>query len=207
MILIPSTSQLGQDITVIEHYNKKRRGFYVEIGANDGMNLSNTYILEHNYNWRGICVEPDPRKIFALQNNRPRSTCVDAAIYSYSGGLEPFTLSENDGLYSGLTKHLNATREEIGTPEHIYVKTMTLLDLLEEYKAPRFIEYLSLDTDGSEFQILNAFDFSKYEFGIIDVEHNYIEPNRSQIRNVLESNGYVFVGSNHWVDRYRHNTV
>jgi FkbM family methyltransferase len=205
--MIPSTSQLGQDITVIEHYNKKRRGFFVEIGANDGILLSNTHLLEKHYNWRGICVEPDPRKIFALKNNRPRSTCVDSAIYTYSGGLEPFTLSENDGLYSGLTKHLNATREEIGTPEQIHVKTLSLLDLLEEYKAPRFIEYLSLDTEGSEFQILNAFDFSKYEFGIIDVEHNFIEPNRSQIRNVLESNGYVFVGENHWDDRYRHNTV
>ena len=53
-------SQLGQDLDVIKHYNFKENGFFVEIGANDGISLSNTYLLEKKYNWKGLCIEPLP---------------------------------------------------------------------------------------------------------------------------------------------------
>jgi len=55
-----SYSQLGQDLEVLKFYNNKENGFFIEIGASDGLNLSNTYLLETQYKWKGICCEPIP---------------------------------------------------------------------------------------------------------------------------------------------------
>ena len=60
-----SYSQLGQDLKVLEFYNNKLDGFFIEIGASDGINLSNTYLLEKNHNWKGICVEPIPNNLLS----------------------------------------------------------------------------------------------------------------------------------------------
>ena len=72
---------------------------------------------------------------------------------------------------------------------------MTLLDLLDKYEAPNFIEYISIDTEGSEYEILRVFDFTKYNFGLMHIEHNYEEPKRSLIKNLLLNNGYKYIGS------------
>jgi hypothetical protein len=61
--------------------------------------------------------------------------------------------------------------------------------LLRKYKSPKYIDYLSIDTEGSEYEILNAFDFNEYKFGIITVEHNYT-PEREKIFTLLSSKGY-----------------
>jgi hypothetical protein len=79
-------------------------------------------------------------------------------------------------------------------------------DLLVTANAPKFMEYLSLDTEGTEYDILKALDFSKWVFGLIDVEHNFEEAKRESIRRLLESNGYVFLRQNKWDDCYIHHT-
>ena len=86
-------SQLNQDVDVIQFYKNKENGYFIEIGANDGINLSNTYLLEKNYNWKGICVEPIPDIFNKLKNNRPNSICVNKAIYSYSDMILKFNRS------------------------------------------------------------------------------------------------------------------
>jgi len=69
------------------------------------------------------------------------------------------------------------------------------------------LHYLSLDTEGSELEILKSVDFQKYIFGLIDVEHNYVEPRRSQIKNLLTSNGYIYIRENRWDDCYKHQSM
>jgi FkbM family methyltransferase len=198
-----SKSQLQQDLNVINHYNHKRRGYFVEIGANDGVKLSNTYLLETQFNWKGICVEPILSTFQELKVNRPNSICVEKAVYNRSNMLVDFYIYNDDTLYSGISDHLTSHKSMVeNNKTWDKTPTITLLDLLDEAKAPKFIEYLSLDTEGSEYEILKAFDFSKYEFGIIDVEHNFIEPQRSQIRELLEANGYIYNGANQWDDNY-----
>jgi hypothetical protein len=83
------------------------------------------------------------------------------------------------------------------------VETVTLMDLLSDHQAPRFIDFLSIDTEGSEYEILKEFDFSKYSFGVICVEHNFTE-NRERISNLLTRNGYsqVFGEYSEWDDWY-----
>jgi len=66
-----SHSQLGQDLQVLSFYNNKKSGFYIEIGASDGIYLSNTYLLEQN-NWNGICVEPIPKNFNLLKKKQTK---------------------------------------------------------------------------------------------------------------------------------------
>jgi hypothetical protein len=119
-----------------------------------------------------------------------------------------FDIANNSILLSGITQHIDVHRSTVDKNKtSIAVSTITLLDVLDQAKAPAFIEYLSLDTEGSEYEILKAFDFSRYTFGLIDVEHNFIEPRRTHIRDFLVANGYEFLGENKWDDRYKHASV
>ena len=83
----------------------------------------------------------------------------------------------------------------MGDQDQYPVVTISLGDLLNFYKAPREIDYLSIDTEGSEYEILSAFDFAKYKIKIITVEHNWTD-NRKKIFDLLLSNGYQQVHDN-----------
>jgi FkbM family methyltransferase len=203
-----SFSQLGQDLEVLKFYKYKYEGFFIEIGASDGINLSNTYLLEKDYKWKGICVEPIPKIFKLLCNNRPNSLCCNNAVYNDSNKDILFDIANNYDLLSGISKHIDHHKETVDSNKtQIIVKTITFNDLLEKYNAPLFIDYLSLDTEGSELEILKSVNLNKYTFGLIDVEHNYIEPRRSQIRELLTSNGYNYIKANHLDDCYKHKSI
>jgi FkbM family methyltransferase len=184
-------SQFGQDRHVINTiYNHKRDGFFVEIGAYDGVESSNTYAMEKDYGWKGLCVECNPRFYDILQRTRNCYTS-NHAIYNVNGAVLDFY---DSGGYAGLVEtnnHQHIIRDPI-----IKVTTKTLTTILDDIQAPSFIEFLSLDTEGSEYEILKAHDFDKYKFGYICVEHNRIEKNRKAIRELLESKGYQFYREN-----------
>jgi FkbM family methyltransferase len=201
-------SQLGQDLSVIKFYNNKRNGFFVEIGASDGKELSNTYLLETEYGWSGICAEPIPSKFDTLIQNRPNSKCCNDAVYSESGLELLFDIANNYDLLSGISDHIDKHKTDVeANKTQITVKTISFGDLLDKYSAPFFIDYLSLDTEGSELEILKSIDLKKYTFGLIDVEHNFVEPRRTNIRTLLETAGYIYVRENQFDDCYRHNSV
>ena len=189
-------SQFGQDRHVINTiYNHKRDGFFVEIGAYDGVESSNTYAMEKGYGWKGLCVECNPRFYQTLIRTR---NCYKSnhAVYNVNGAVLDFY--DSDG-YAGLVETNN--HQHITNDPTIKVTTKTLTTLLDEIQAPPFIEFLSLDTEGSEYDILKAHDFDKYKFGYICVEHNRIDKNRKSIRELLESKGYRFYrenGDSHW---------
>jgi len=201
-----SYSQLNQDIEVLQHYNNKKNGYFVEIGASNGIELSNTYLLETEYNWKGICVEPIPERYELLCKNRPNSLCSNKAVYIESNLILSFDIANDCDLLSGLSNHIDYHKEKVdNNKRQINVETILLNDLLEESNSPLFIDYLSLDTEGSELEILKSINFSKYIFGIIDVEHNYVEPRRTDIYNLLLEHGYKYKGENEWDDSYFYN--
>jgi FkbM family methyltransferase len=203
-----SYSQFGQEVEVIKFYKNKPFGFFVEIGAHNGKKLSNTYMLESQFKWKGICVEPNPQKYELLCKNRRRSFCCDRAVYSESNKELIFDIANNDDLLSGISETIDFHKNFVDTNKsQILVNTISFFDLLEKYNAPSFIEYLSLDTEGSEYEILKSLDFQKYIFGLIHVEHNFVEPKRSQINELLTSNGYEFIKENHIDDVYKHKTI
>tara|TARA_B100001093_G_C26556009_1_gene896575 strand:+ start:110 stop:736 length:627 start_codon:yes stop_codon:yes gene_type:complete len=203
-----SFSQFKQDLHVLESYNYKKNGYFIEIGASDGIRLSNTYLLETKYNWNGICVEPVPEVFDKLCKNRPNSICINNPIYCISDQNIHFAISNHKKNQSGIDKHIDRHKKKIGNNKTIVnLKTLSFNDLLKKCQSPNFIDYLSLDTEGSEYEILKTFDFDKYTIGIIHVEHNRIEPRRTQIRNLLLSNGYIFIKKKRVDDFYRHKSL
>jgi len=203
-----SYSQFGQDIHALHSvYKSKRGGYFVEVGAYDGIDSSNTLLMEKDYGWKGICVECSPSKYSLLQNNR---TCITYPYAVYNEDNKYLDFFDSNG-YGGLVETNN--HAHIVNDRKLIVQTKKLTTILDEAGAPSFIEYISLDTEGSEYEILNAHDFTKYLFGYICVEHNRVEKNRMRIRALLESKGYRFCkenGNAKWGvidDEYIHSSI
>ncbi len=205
-LLTKSKSQLGQDIFVSAHTNKEKKNFFVEFGATNGITHSNTYILEKELNWDGILVEP--AKIWHEELISNRTCTIDKrCIFIKSGEkMEFLTVNSNKSgemIYNGidpepglssLTKYANngdwASKVRIKNSKKDIVETITLNDLLDFYNAPKEINYLSIDSEGSELDIIKNFDFSKRKINIITVEHNYHPVSRKEIHNILKKEGY-----------------
>jgi FkbM family methyltransferase len=191
-------SQIGQDQRVVEIYQGKRDGYFVDIGAWDGVAISNSVSLERSYGWKGICVEALPAEFELCKKNR-ECICIQAAAYSTSGLVLDFVVSE---VLSGIRENIDCYLNVKTSDKSISVTTKTVTEMLDENGAPNFIEYLSIDTEGSEFEVLKGIDFSKYSFGYVTIEHNNVEPRRSNMRGILLENGYVYLGENHCDDNY-----
>jgi FkbM family methyltransferase len=185
-----SKSQIRQDLFVLSELNFKKDGFFVEFGAAGGVEDSNTYLLEEGFGWRGILAEP--ARVFheRLRANR-RAQISTKCVWSESKKL--VTFKETNWAYHSTIDAFSAhdsfaERRKAG---HTYdVETISLMDLLAEFSAPAEIDYLSIDTEGTEFDILESFDFKKYRISVITCEHNFT-PAREAIRALLERQGYV----------------
>ena len=161
-------SQEGQDLRCLDFFNNVEGLYFVDIGANEGIIISNTYLLEKKYNWDGICSEPLPTAFEQLKQNR-NVICDNNAIYKESNLNLDFSC---DRWLSGITSHINPQQSNTLAKPKIIVNTLTFQDLLNKYTAPNIIHYLSLDTEGSEYEILNSVNLNDYKFLYICVEHN-----------------------------------
>jgi hypothetical protein len=174
-------SQLGQDEWVVGLYGKNP-GFFVDVGFNDGIVFSNTYLLEKK-GWIGIGIDPFPFNY----KNRPRTMIYEDLVYDKPNiTVDVCVCDVYTGVFDDIRRHKEKT---VGKPM-VSLVTKTLECVLDVANCPKFIEYLSLDTEGSEHKILSSFDFNKYCFGCITVEHNHEKEKRKNIRNKLEENGY-----------------
>ena len=180
-------SQAGQDFWVYgEAFNEMRNGFFVEVGSSNGYALNNTFLLEANYNWRGICIEANPRTFMGLQNLR-RSTCLNLCIDSEEGVIDFVDLGATGGIVALDTD--NKYEDIVGNETAIIrLKTTTLEKVLDEHNAPREIDYLSIDVEGAEERVLSNFDFEKYLFRCISIERP-----TDVLRKVLHDQGYLII--------------
>lgn len=189
-LMSKSRSQLRQDIFVIFVLKEKKNGYFVEFGGTNGIELSNTYLLETEFSWTGILAEPARVWEKQLKQNRPNASISTLCVWKDSNSSLTFNetdLPELSTIDSFSDKDLHRKTRLRG--KKYEVKTISLNDLLLEYSAPKIIDYLSIDTEGSEYEILKAFNFNEYEIKIITVEHNY-SPQRQLIYDLLTSYGF-----------------
>lgn len=197
-----SPSQLGQDVWALEKNDFKKSGFFVEFGATDGVLLSNTYLLEKEFLWDGICAEPNPKFYKELKKNRS-CTISNACISGNTGDIVEFILANE---YGGIAesakrgKHKSKVEAYEISNKSLHLKTISLDDFLQENNAPEIIDYLSIDTEGSEYEILSSFPFDKWFVRCLSVEHNFGEQ-RELIYKLLSSLGYTRVACE-WDDLY-----
>lgn len=196
-------SQLGQDVFVLNTLGWKRDGYFVEFGATNGVDLSNTYLLEKDFGWTGILAEP--AKVWQPFLHRNRTAAIDCdCVWGETGRMISFTVSE-EAEYSTISDYVGDDAHAVARANgEVYtVNTVSLNDLLARHGAPRQIDYLSLDTEGSEYEILEKFDFQKHEVSVITCEHNY-SGKREKINRLLSQNGFmrVYEGFSRWDDWY-----
>jgi hypothetical protein len=191
------SSQYGQDLFVLEVLGGMHDGFFLDSGASDGVQASNTHLLETSYGWKGICVEPNEAFFSELVRNR-RCCCLNCCLYDREGNVD-FLENANtlggilDEYHPALLQYAKASfhlpQDASGRPATVHKAARTVRSVLRACEAPPIIDYWSLDTEGSELAILKSFPFDEYSFRVLTVEHNWL-PVREDIKAFLESRGY-----------------
>ena len=184
-----SKSQFGQDY-LVNLLTKNKNPFFVEFGAVDGIQNSNTYYLEKVLKWKGILCEPS--KKFSNELKKNRNCFIDLrCVYKSSNEKIYFTDVSNSMGANGISKYLLKENTYRPILNQYRVNTVSLYDLLIHYNAPFYIDFLSIDTEGSEYDILKDFKFDKFSFGLILVEHANDHLKRRSIYNLLKKNNYI----------------
>eukprot|EP00520_Triparma_pacifica_P017012 CAMPEP_0118665164 /NCGR_PEP_ID=MMETSP0785-20121206/18468_1 /TAXON_ID=91992 /ORGANISM="Bolidomonas pacifica, Strain CCMP 1866" /LENGTH=1555 /DNA_ID=CAMNT_0006559255 /DNA_START=726 /DNA_END=5390 /DNA_ORIENTATION=- len=204
-------SQQGQDVWVDNALSDGER-YFVELGVNDGVVFSNTLGLEKcgAGSWRGLCIEPTAAYEKLMRSGRDRCVKVKEAVSEsvrkaelIGGCGDVEGLPTGGTLWAGLKEHFDS-KAEVGDGqvdassalvklrgESVSVLTKTLQTVLEEAGAPTHVDFLSLDVEGAEVEVLLGVDWNSQSFGLIAVEHGYNEENREVIRSFLGKLGYV----------------
>ncbi len=173
----------GNDKWVLHISKGKKGGFFIEAGACDGTFGSNTYALELHNGWEGICVEPSDAFFEKLKMNR-KCICVNCCLGDKKGVVQYI---ECQNCYSGIKDYLDVEKEEFWKDGTTKQKPLALLqDVLRENNAPKVVDYLSLDTEGSEYAILKGFPFDEYKILALTIEGDVCN-------DLLLSKGYVRV--------------
>ena len=186
-------SQFEQDKIVNEYFKNKIDGFFVDIGAADGIKFSNSKFFEE-IGWKGICIEPNPKAfddLIKVRTNR----CVKKAVSDKVETAKFFQITEGPEQLSGLVDEFtedaiyrinNDLQQNPSDFEYIEVEC----DLFENIVDQTKIDFLSLDTEGNELKILQSIDFNKFDIEIITVENNDYD---DKFIDFLIPKGYKFI--------------
>lgn len=172
----------GQDRWVSENlFPGVTDGFFVDVGSYDGVLGSNSFALERK-GWKGICVDPFPV-------NMEGRTCqmFKDVVFSESGKVVSFTKAAYMG---GISDTLGANKKDVERSPTVQLTTVTIGEILDRAKAPRFIHYMSLDIEGAELEALRGVPFDRYSFGAFTIEHNFEPEKRREMVAFLDGRGY-----------------
>jgi FkbM family methyltransferase len=185
--LLYSQSEIDQEL--IAFLITGSNGYFVEFGACNGVVGSNTYFLEKTQGWTGVLSEPIPHWFKDIKNHRTAKAYPYAVSDQHWGKVE-FIETNQPGLstlkgYENLDRHQSLRADGM----RYEVETTTLSNLLNLACSPKQIDYLSMDTEGSELDILLNFPFEEYNFRFISIEHNHSK-NQKKIKELMNLNGY-----------------
>ena len=165
----------GLDLRLLERIGPRRGGYYCELGAYDGVEQSNTYLLQKKYGWSGILVEPSSRQFVDCIRNRdfavpPRVVCAACVHSDYEGEFVSLTDSGMMSVASGLDIDSVSARSHAREGlqfladerfSHCYgACARTLSSILDEVGAPADFDLLSLDVEGNELSVLKGIDWA-----------------------------------------------
>jgi FkbM family methyltransferase len=177
-------------------------GYFVELGANDGVSQSNTLYFEKYRRWKGLLVEPAPHNYLKCRANRSPSNsihCAACVSFGYKGEFVRIAYSNLMSTPLGLATdiadplaHARSGKAFLGQSEDVFeygAVARTLNDLLGEAGAPATIDFLSLDVEGAELEVLQGIDHDAYRFKFMLVECRDFE----RMRDYLAGVDYAFV--------------
>lgn len=185
------SSQGGQDRWVLEQLGSKKYGYYIDSGAGYPKSNSNTHLLEFDYNWCGMLIEPQIELYTSLMAFRTISNKLIHGVLVDgigNGRLVPFYVNHVIPEHSSFVRPNDAGDSSKWRTS--YVPSWRIGELLRLYNAPRTIDYWSLDVEGSELDVLRTFPWRRYRVRCISVEHNNNQEKRCGINQLLLANGY-----------------
>ena len=192
-----SINQLDKQL---EKYVDYDNGFYVELGANDGVEQSNSLFFELKRNWRGILIEPSPYNFILCREQRSNQNhifCNACVGFDYKDKYVDMKYANLMSISENLNLDLNDKEAHIKSGENYLKETETVFSfgaiattldsLLKSAKAPKIIDFISLDVEGAELEVLNGINFDHYSFKYMLIEIRNLKP----IENFLIERGYV----------------
>lgn len=182
-----SYGQLLQDVVCALLHKQKRDGYFVEIGVGDGTVYSNTRLLEQELGWKGILAEP--ALMFHDRIASSRTAILDRrAVSDETGNVLTFEQDDAMGELSGLAdQRVSRGVQDVSSYK---VETVRLDDLLDEHQAPDEIDYVSIDTEGSELSVLSGLSMSKRKVSFFTVEHNFDAHRMNKYDEIMGRAGY-----------------
>lgn len=197
---------------VAAFYGERSSGFFVEVGAHDPRLLSQTWHLEQK-GWRGILVEPSPEFAASLRRQRRNSTVVQVACSSPEKRGEALFHFADAAASSGLEKNVDDPTMNYRRSEK--VRVVTLDDILRDAGDPK-VDFVSIDVEGTELDVLRGFDLSKHQPSLLLVEdkvnnlkkHFYLKRQRYRlVRRTSLNNWYIPEGASYnmtpWSEKVR----
>ena len=210
-------SQCSEDIFLNTNFFKnKTNGVYIELGALDGVLYSNTKFFEDSLQWKGILIELHPEKFKLLEKNRPNNFLFNDLVSLHKEPLNFRYFVDCHAAVSGvedtLSQHHFDTYFESNNewnkslPQNkILITPKTLKEIVKSTNLTH-IDFLSLDVEGHEYEVLQSWDFS-IPIDLILIETLGVLPERDELcRNVLINNGYKLITSFQHNEIYIHHT-
>ena len=177
-----------------------KNGFYVDVGAHDGISINNTLYFEKNNNWRGINIEPIKKVFDKLVINRPNNINLNCAVCNNDGETDFLCNTGYTEMISGIKdnfdmRHLQRLQNENiqhgSITEVIKVETKKLETILHENDISH-INYLSIDVEGAEFEVIKSINFDKVFIDVIGFENNYNDVS-VPIVEYLQNKGFIII--------------
>ena len=191
-------SQCGQDkLLVNDVFKEKEGGFFVDVGAHDGIYISNTAVLEKEYSWSGICIEPSQASS-VIVHSRPNSKVVTCCISDekFNNEIIKFRQYEPKELSISMFDDTESYEEKSNNYSDKYKICKTLDSVLVESGAPKDIDYISIDTEGCEYRVIKDFSFNEWRVSALTIANNLHhwtdekKENRNNIKKLMESFGF-----------------
>jgi FkbM family methyltransferase len=188
-------SQFGEDLIINNYFGGKPNGFFVDIGAHHPFHYSNSFAL-YLRGWTGINVEPDPRPIALFKQIRERDTTLNIGIAKGRGKLPYYQFKSgeintfNREQAERLDRDLRFDTRIIATTD---VATLPLREVLKKYAADQPIDFLSVDTESLDLEVIESSDWEKFRPRLVLVEDLHFDCERLQdsaIYGFMKSQGY-----------------
>ena len=174
-------------------FKGKTDGFFLDIGANDGVTINNSWFFENRRGWKGICFEPNPDVFAKLASNR-KCDCIEAALCDRDGEATFVKVEGGAEMLSGLESsmdddHKRRIANENSGIRHITVKTRDINSLLAE-RGITSIDLISLDIEGGELELLSKIDLSKIRVKALTIENNHKD---RQMKKFMDRYGFKLI--------------
>lgn len=182
-------SQLGEDKILNEKYfNNKRNGFFIELGAMDGVTYSNTLFFEQQLGWNGVLIEPQKSMYNSLVVNRPNCYNFNYAISEVEGEVLFTGDYALGGIDSTMTDH---HRKSWNLTNSYYVQSIPISKLLKDIPIKE-VDLFSVDVEGGELEVLKTFDWNIHVNVIMVEIFGVDEEKDEQIRTFLKEKNFSF---------------